>query len=306
MRVRLLGTAAGGGFPQWNCNCRNCSGIRSGSLQALPRSQSCVAISPDNRRWFLLNASPDIRTQIESFASLQPAPGLIRGTAIEGVLLTNADLDHVLGLFILREGSKFFVCASSRVRQALTEGLNLAQVLEHYCGLDWREPPWELSPLLTNDGKSSGLHYAAFPVSGKSPRYLGYGSSSTPGGVVAYRFVDEATGGRLLFMPDIAALDGRTLDEIRSCDALLIDGTFWSDDEMQVMTSCGDTASKMGHLPVGGARGSLVSIASLSIPRKVYIHINNTNPMLIEDSAERAAVEAAGAQIGWDGMEFEL
>jgi len=286
MRVRLLGTAAGGGFPQWNCNCRNCCGIRSGSLQALPRTQSCVAISPDNRRWFLLNASPDIRTQIESFAPLQPAPGLIRGTGLEGVLLTNADLDHVLGLFILREGSEFFVCASARVKQALTEGLNLARVLGHYCKLDWREPAWELSPLLTNEGKSSGLQYAAFPVPGKSPRYLGRGSSAIPGDVIAYRFVDEATGGRLLFMPDLAALDERALHEMRSCDALLIDGTFWSDDEMNVMASGGATASEMGHLPVGGARGSLASLASLSIPRKVYIHINNTNPILIEGSAE--------------------
>jgi pyrroloquinoline quinone biosynthesis protein B len=306
MWVRLLGTAAGGGFPQWNCNCRNCTGVRTGALQALARTQSCVAISPDSRRWFLLNASPDVRIQIESFVPLLPAPNLVRGTSLEGILLTNADLDHVLGLFILREGSGLHVCASARVRQALTKGLSLAPVLEHYCGVNWREPPLEVSPLLAADGKTSGLRYCAFPVPGKLPRYLEGGSWSAPGDVIAYRFVDETTGGRLLFMPDVAALDDRTLNEMGNCDALLIDGTFWSEDEMQVMGVGEDSASRMGHLPVSGVNGSLACIASLPILHKIYIHINNTNPMLIEHSVERAAVEAAGVKIGWDGMEFVL
>jgi pyrroloquinoline quinone biosynthesis protein B len=252
----------------------------------------------------LLNASPDVRIQIESFVPLLPAPDLIRGTSLEGVLLTNADLDHVLGLFILREGSGLHVTASARVRQALTEGLSLAPVLEHYCGVNWREPRQEIGPLLGADGKASGLQYCAFPVPGKLPRYLEESSSSAPGDVIAYRFVDEATGGRLLFMPDLAALDARTLNEMCDCDTFLLDGTFWSEDEMQVMGGGGNSASRMGHLPVGGAGGSLASIASLTVPRKIYIHINNTNPMLIEHSAERAKVEAAGVQIGWDGMEF--
>jgi pyrroloquinoline quinone biosynthesis protein B len=306
MRVRLLGTAAGGGLPQWNCNCRNCRGVRSGALQVLTRTQSSVAISADDRRWFLLNASPDVRIQIESFPSLLPALDRVRGTSLEGVLLTNADLDHVLGLFILREGSRLRVYASASVKQALSQGLKLDSVLEHYCGVSWCEPPLKISPLLGADGNASGVLYCAVPVRGKLPRYLQEGASPAVGNVVAYRFVDESTGGRLLFMPDVAALDDRTLDEMRNCDALLIDGTFWSENEMLEMGVGGDSASEMGHVPVSGATGSLASIASLPIPHKIYIHINNTNPMLIEHSVERATVEAAGVQIGWDGMELVL
>ncbi len=304
MRVRLLGTGAGGGFPQWNCNCQNCRGVRTGALQALPRTQSSVAISPDSRRWFLLNASPDVRIQIESFAPLLPDLDRIRGTAVEGVLLTNADLDHVLGLLILREGFRLHVCATARVRQALSQGLDLDSVLEHYCGVSWREPPLEISPLLDVDGKTTGLLYCAVPVRGKPPRYMVQGASS--GDVIGYRFVDESTGGRLLFMPDVAALDDSTLEEMRNCDALLIDGTFWSENEMLQMGVGEDSASRMGHLPVGGPDGSLAKITSLPTPHKIYIHINNTNPMLIQHSVECAAVEAAGVQIGWDGMELTL
>lgn len=306
MRVRLLGTAAGGGFPQWNCNCSNCRGLRSGALRAQPRTQSCVAISADSRRWFLLNASPDIRFQIESFPPLLPWPNTARGTSLEGILLTNADLDHTLGLLILREGSRLPVYATSRVRSALTDGLYVDQVLECYCGVDWREPAAEPSPLLYADHSASGLRYAAFPVAGKPPRYLEGRVSPGLGDVVAYRIEDEATGGRMLFMPDVAALDGRTLGQMHNCEALLLDGTFWSKDEMETMGVGTIPAAQMGHLPVGGPDGSLAWIASLPIRRKIYVHINNTNPMLLEDSPERRVVESAGVEIGWDGLEFTL
>ena len=235
MQVRLLGTAAGGGFPQWNCNCSNCRGLRSGTLRARPRTQSCVAISADSRRWFLLNASPDIRFQIESFPPLLPSPNSVRGTSLEGVLLTNADLDHTLGLLILREGLRLSVYSTPRVRSALTNGLCVAQVMECYCGVDWREVDIEPSPLLCADHSPSGLHYAAFPVAGKPPRYLEGQASPALGDVVAYRIMDETTGGRLLFMPDVAALDARTLSQMRNSEALLLDGTFWSENEMQTM-----------------------------------------------------------------------
>jgi pyrroloquinoline quinone biosynthesis protein B len=221
-------------------------------------------------------------------------------------MLTNADLDHVLGLFLLREGSELLVFASGKIRQSLTEGLNLDTVLKHYCGVKWREPPSEVSPLLDSRGQVTGLHFCAFSVPGKPPRYLEESDSSTSGDVIAYRLVDENTGGQLLFMPDVSALESRTVNEMRNCDALLIDGTFWSEDEMQMMGVGGASASSMGHLPVGGAGGSLAQIASLPIPHKVYIHINNTNPILIEKCPERATVEAAGIQIGWDGMELVL
>lgn len=306
MRVRLLGTAAGGGFPQWNCNCANCRVARVEPQRAQPRTQSCVAISADGTRWFLLNASPDIRIQIESFPPLQPQPSAARGTGIEGVLLTNADLDHTLGLLIVREGARLPVHATSRVREALSEGLALDSLLECYCGVRWLEPPSALTPLPCADGAPCGLEYAAFPIPGKPPRFREGKTEPAPGDCVGYRFVDTMTRGRLLFLPDVAQLDARVLAELHECDALLLDGTFWSENEMERMGAGTTPASRMGHLPIGGPDGSLAQIAPLPIGRKVYVHINNTNPILLADSPERAAVEATGATIGWDGMEFAV
>lgn len=305
MRVCLLGTAAGGGFPQWNCNCAVCRGMRAGTVRARPRSQSCVALSADGRSWFLLNASPDVRMQLESFPPLLPCGG-VRDTPIEGILLTNADLDHTLGLFTLREGGRLAVHAAPVVRRALEGGLVLGRVLRCYCRVDWHEPPGEPAPLRGRDGTPSGLRYAAFPIPGKPPRYLGGRVASAPGDSIGYHFEDEATGGRLVFMPDVAALDEVALARMYDCDALLLDGTFWSDDEMRARGAGDASAADMGHLPVGGPDGSLARIIDLPIGRKIYIHINNTNPMLIEDSPEARAVGAAGAEVGRDGMELFL
>jgi pyrroloquinoline quinone biosynthesis protein B len=306
MRVRLLGTAAGGGFPQWNCNCENCRGLRAGTIQARPRTQSCMALSVDDRHWFLLNASPDIRIQIESFPPLIPPSDVWRGTSVAGVLLTDADLDHTLGLFLLREGLPLTIYATTFVRHALTAGLTLSATLECYCNVQWREPAHELTPLRYEDGSASGLSYAAYPIAGKPPRYMELHAVPQPGDRVGYRFVDEKTGGRLLFLPGLAFFDEVTQTYLQECDALLLDGTFWDEREMEERLVGTTPASQMGHLPVGGPYGSLAYIASLPIARKIYTHINNTNPMLVEDSAERAAVRAAGVEIGWDGLELTV
>jgi pyrroloquinoline quinone biosynthesis protein B len=306
MYVRLLGTAAGGGFPQWNCNCTHCRGMRSGLLRAQPRTQSCVAISGDNKRWFLLNASPDLRLQIEAFGPLAPPADALRGTAIAATFLTDADLDHTLGLFLLREGLQQTIYATATVRNALTEGLSLLPVLSHYCHVEWYEPSLECAPLLYADGSSSGLLYSAFPLPDKPPRYMDHTVGHTGGDRLGYRFIDAMTGGRLLFMPGISAFDASVLAQVYDCDALLLDGTFWNEYEMQIMVGGTSSATQMGHLPVGGPEGSLAHIAHLDIPRKIYVHINNTNPMLIEDSPEHAAVVAAGVEVGWDGLAFTL
>lgn len=305
MQVRLLGTAAGGGFPQWNCGCPNCEGVRRGTVRARPRTQSCTAVSADGRRWFLLNASPDIRFQIESFVPLLP-PGTVRGTPIQGILVTNADLDHTLGLLLLREGGRLPVHATSSVQRALDEGLHLTEVLDCYGGVEWRRPPASLAPLVCADGTSSGLSYAAFAVPGKLPRYWEGRASPSGEDAVGYRFVDESTGGRLVYVPGLAARDQDVLTRLQDADALLLDGTFWSDDEMRIVGAGKVSAREMGHLPVGSADGSLSALASLPAARKIYVHINNTNPMLREDSPERRAVEKAGAEVGWDGLEFTL
>jgi pyrroloquinoline quinone biosynthesis protein B len=305
MHVRLLGTAAGGGFPQWNCGCLNCEGVRRGTIRARPRTQSCAAVSADGRRWFLLNASPDVRVQIESFAPLLPR-GTVRGTGIQGILVTNADLDHTLGLLVLREGGRLSVHAASSVRRALDEGLHLSEVLDRYGGVDWRQPPANLAPLTCADGTLSGLRYAAFPVPGKLPRYREGRTSPSGEDAVGYQLVDESTGGRLVYVPGLAALDRDVLTRLRDTDALLLDGTFWSDEEMRIVGAGGASARAMGHLPVGSEDGSLAVVASLPAARKIYIHINNTNPMLREDSPERQVVERTGVEVGWDGLEFTL
>lgn len=306
MYVRLLGTAAGGGVPQWNCNCAQCHGSRQRTLQVYPRTQSSVALSADGQHWFLLNASPDIRQQIEAFPPLTPPPGPARSSPIAGIFLTDADLDHTLGLLILREGLQRTIYATATVQRALTEGLALLPALQHYCALDWREPATELTPLLYADGSSSGLSYAACIVAGHPPLYMGTQAVPQPGDRVGYRFVDEQTGGCLLYFPGLAQLAEPVKQLLAHCDALLLDGTFWHEHEMEEMGTGTKSASEMGHLPVSGPHGSLAYIATLPIKHKIYIHINNTNPILAAGSPAQRAVQEAGVEIGQDGMEITL
>jgi len=305
MLIHLLGTAAGGGVPQWNCNCRNCREARQEGGRVRPRTQSGVAISADGQHWFLLNASPDLGAQIERFPPLHPPRANTRGSPIEGVLLTNADLDHTLGLFLLREGKQLQIHATQAIRKSLTEGISLASTMAAFCALDWRVPPSKLSLLPNADGSASGLLYQSVPLPGKPPRFSVQKPSFTDH-VVGYRFVDKKTGGRLLFLPDVSALNTRINRLLRQCDVLLMDGTFWSEDEMQQQGAGDQPASRMGHWPIAGPGGSLAMLKRLKVRRRVYIHINNTNPILREGSPERAAVAGAGCEIGEDGMEFRI
>jgi pyrroloquinoline quinone biosynthesis protein B len=261
-------------------------------------------VSADGRAWFLLNASPDVRSQVEAFPPLLPTHG--RGTAIRGVLLTGADLDHVLGLFQLREGGRLAVHATPATRAALDGGLRLSAVLGCYGGIDWHHPPATLGPLRFPDGEASGLLYAAFAVPGKPPRYRERDAGPDPGDTVGYRVVDERTGGRLVYVPGLAAFSPDVEADALDCDLLLLDGTFWSDGEMAAVGAGTATALAMGHLPVGGPGGSLGVVTRLPAGRTVYVHVNNTNPVLREDSPERRAVAAAGAAVGYDGQEFTL
>jgi pyrroloquinoline quinone biosynthesis protein B len=301
MRIVLLGTAAGGGFPQWNCSCALCAEVRTGSSRLRARTQSCVAISADDKRWFLLNASPDARFQLESFRPLQPPKNETRGTPIEAVLLTNADLDHTLGLLLMREGERLVIHSSSPVQDAVRVCFGTA--LESFCGTTWILVPKKETALLCRDNSPSGLTYSAFSVSGKPPRYA-ENKTSSPDQCVGYRFTDEKTGGRLVFVPDIAQITLDLIPLLSNCDVLLFDGTFWSEHEMSDRGINNVSASQMGHVPISGDGGSLKTLAALPVKNRVYIHINNTNPILLEDSPECAAVGAAGLQVGCDGMEF--
>ena len=305
MRIRLLGTAAGGGVPQWNCNCPICREARSGTGRVQPRTQSSVAISVDDQRWFLLNASPDICVQIEAFKPLQPSSVAIRGSPVQSVLLTNADLDHTLGLFLMREGEQLLVHATESVRNSLTQGISLSSTMAAFCGIQWINSPSELSPLLNRDGSESGILYQTVSVGGRRPRFS-LTTSQAMDPVVGYRFIDQKSRGRLLFLPDVAVLDGKLNHLLTECDVLLFDGTFWSEDEMKQRGAGTLAASEMGHVPISGAGGSLQVLGQLDLKHRIYVHINNTNPILLEDSTERAAVLATGCMIGNDGMEFYI
>lgn len=293
-------------MPQWNCNCAVCREARAGNGRVRRRTQSSVAISADKRSWFLLNASPDIREQIEHFSPLQPSGAKMRHSPIEGVLLTNADLDHTLGLMLLREGERLRIHATQKVRRALSEGISFDGALGAFCGTEWIEPATKAESLLRRNGSESGLRYEAIPLPGKTPRFFKAKDSSTDGNVVGYRITDKKTGGRLLFLPDVGELSEALLRLLPDCDALLFDGTFWSETEMRDQGIGTLVAADMGHAPISGAAGSLKALAELKVRHKIYTHINNTNPILIEGSPERAAVTAAGCVVGQDGMEIEI
>jgi len=264
MKIQLLGTAAGGGVPQWNCTCRVCSASRAGRIPS--RTQSCAAVSADGEQWFLLNASPDLQAQIESFPPLQPHSTSLRNSPIQGVLLNSADLDHALGILLLREGERLKVHATESMRDSLVA---LTSPLDRFRGIEWITPPAKVSPL------GHGLMYQAIPLGQER---------------VAWRI---AAGGRsIVYAPDVANVEEKLLAQMNDCDALFFDGTFWSHDELP-------NAAGMNHLPI---TQSIEILKNVKAKRKFYIHINNTNPILLPDSDEARAVADAEIEIPMDGM----
>ena len=307
MRVRVLGSGAGGGFPQWNCNCDNCRGFRSGSLRATARTQSSIALSADGARWYLINASPDIRQQINAFDGLFPnhTP---RGTPIHAILLTNADIDHIAGLLSLRESQPLCLYSTQQVQKWVLESNAIFRAL---C-LSPTQCTWKTvstsgqHELIGVDGKDSGLRYQAFAVPSKLPAYLMGLVSQWSEETVGYKITDGYSGRSLAYVPGIKQLDAAVAAMLGSCDCFFFDGTCWSDDELVAQGIAQKTALSMGHLPISGPDGSLAQLAGLRSVRRIYIHINNTNPLLIEDSPERRAVEEAGWEVAFDGMDFEV
>ena len=308
MRVRILGSAAGGGLPQWNCRCANCRAAREAAdAEVTPRTQSSLAISADGRQWYLLNASPDVRQQILACDELAPPADSQRGTALAGVVLTDSEIDHTTGLLLLREGCELAVYSTDTVRRWLRDHYPIRQVLSHFAPRDWRTIPLGQSIELSDAaGMPSELTVCAFEVDRHVPRFVPEANDSAVGSVVALEIRDARTGGTLLYAPCVPAIHDALRQAAQRADAVLVDGTFWDDDE-PIRHGIGQrTARQMGHLPQHGDGGSLAWLESLDVVRRCYVHINNTNPILQRSSAERRAVERAGVRVGQDGDTFDL
>jgi pyrroloquinoline quinone biosynthesis protein B len=288
VKAILLGTAAGGGFPQWNCACPVCTaGLR-------PRTQDCLAISATGTTWYLINASPDIRAQILATAPLSAGPGP-RDTPIRGALLTDAELDHTLGLTMLREGAGLTVSAPNAVLQALTTDFPLRHIVSHYGTWTWQPIPAELD----------GLRITPLPVSNKRPKYT---TSEVDGPwVVAYRMDDPRTGGSLVYAPCLATWPAAFDEFVSDASCIILDGTFYSPAEMTTNADLTAPAQRaMGHVPISGDDGTLTRIARHPDKRWIYTHLNNTNPVLDPNSPEHTKVVAAGAEVVPDGTELEI
>ncbi len=306
MRIRVLGSGAGGGFPQWNCNCNNCRRLRSGELRGQPRTQSSIAVSADDVNWILFNCSPDIRAQLEAFPTLQPGRA-IRDTAIAAVVLIDSQIDHTTGLLMLREGRPIELYCTDMVQQDLTTGFPVLKVLEHYCGVNWH-------PILFANSKTfdfaipraEPLRFTAIALRSMAPPYSPHRGDPHPGDTIGVRIEDPRTGRNLFYAPGLGEIEPHVRPYLEHADCLLVDGTFWTEDEMISTGINTKRAQDMGHLPQAGEDGMIEVLQPLQRPRKILIHINNTNPILDEDSAERVALTAAGIEVAYDGMEVIL
>jgi pyrroloquinoline quinone biosynthesis protein B len=308
MYVKILGSAAGGGFPQWNCACPNCQLVRSGKFPGKARSQAQVAVTDDGQSWFLLGASPDLRSQIEATSELQPRDGT-NGSPLCGVVLASADLDHVLGLLLLRERQPLNVYATTSITRVLREQNTLFTMLNRAPDqVHWRAiKPGASFALRTPSGQDSGITCKPISLSARYPVYVSDCEPDvSPDEAVLALTLTSNSGRVLVYAPAVSAITQSLWECLEKADMLLFDGTFYRDDELARVRGSGDRAREMGHIPVGGEDGSLRQLAGLRIPRKLYIHINNTNPMLNETSPEYRAVREAGWELAEDGWQGTL
>lgn len=312
MRIHVLGSAAGGGFPQWNCNHPNSRRARDKAPNARARTQSSIAVSNDGERWFLFNASPDLRQQINDNSILHPKQGL-RHSPIQGAVVTNADVDHVTGLITLRESQPLTVYGTRRVQGVLADNkifnvLNPQFVKREVLTL---EQPTEL---INVDGTKSGIVVVPFSIPGKVALWLedatkGANFGSVEEDTVGLEVRNTAGETKFFYIPGCASMPPELANRLRNAPLILFDGTLWMDDEM-IKDGVGvKTGQRMGHMSVNEADpniGTIAAFRSLGVKRKIFIHINTTNPILLEDSPERAACTAAGWEVSYDGMEISL
>jgi len=310
MFIRILGSSAGGGFPQWNCNCRNCAAARGGKPGFRARTQSSLGVSRDGTNWVLLNASPDLGAQlVQNPALAARIEGASRNSPIKAVVLTNGDVDHVAGLLTLREAQAFSIYGARRVldvlaRNALFDVLTANLVRREVLTID-------APTKIIGAGVDLGLAVEAFAVEGKIALYLedaaaGPNFGTQIGDTLGLRISDPATGEAFFYIPGCAKIDKKLAARLAGAKLVFFDGTLWHDDEMIEQGLLGKTGARMGHVNMSGPEGSIAGLAPLGVERKIYIHINNSNPVLNEFSPERKAAEAAGWEIGYDGMELTI
>jgi pyrroloquinoline quinone biosynthesis protein B len=305
VKIRVLGSAAGGGFPQWNCNCRNCTGVRKGTVRARARTQSSIAVrGADSAAWVLVNASPDILAQLKANPALQPARAA-RDTAIGAVVLVDGQIDHTTGLFMLRESTRPLpIWCTDAAYADLTRGNPVLNVLGHYCGVERHAMPLDGAEFTVEPVAS--VRWRALPVASKPAPYSPNRESPVPGDNVALVIRDTLSGRTAVYAPGLGAMEEPLWRALEAADCLLVDGTFWTDEEMIALGLSRKRAREIGHLPQSGAGGMLEWLDKLPEARRILIHVNNTNPILDEDSAERAELTHRGIEVATDGLEIEL
>jgi len=306
MKIQVLGSAAGGGFPQWNCNCIMCSGFRAGTLNAKARTQSSIAISENGEDWILFNTSPDIRQQMADFPPLQPNRAL-RDTGIAHIIFMDSQIDHTTGLLMLREGCPHSIWCTDAVRSDLSENFPLLTMLEHWNGNTINNIPVNgYEPIKFNIPGFDSLEFIAVPLLSNAPPYSPRRNKPDPGDNIGIKVTDKTTGCSVFYAPGLGQMQPYLIPLMSESDLLLVDGTVWRNDEMQQRGVGTRLGSEMGHLHQSGDDGMIALLDKFDRPRKVLIHINNTNPILDEDSTERSILTKHGIEVAYDGMSFEI
>ncbi len=304
MHIHVLGSGAGGGFPQWNCNCENCKGVRAGNIKASARTQSSIAVSADGINWILFNASPDIKKQLDDFPAFQPAR-LVRDTAISAIVITDAQIDHVTGLLTLREHNKpWEIYCTDAVKDDLTTGFPVFNILGYFRGINHHEIATDQS--IFTIPTAAGIEFTAVPLLSNAPPYSPRRDKPVPGDNIGMHIKDTRTGKSLFYAPGLGVAEPHVLEYMRNADCILVDGTVWTDDEMSKEGISNKRASEMGHLDQSSDGGIMSILNAMEKPRKILIHINNTNPILNEDSSQRATLNKAGIEVAYDGMNIIL
>jgi len=303
MKVRVLGSGAGGGFPQWNCNCHNCYRLRHNTMNGKARSQSSIAVSTDNKNWLLINTSPDIRSQLEAFPAIQPKEG-IRDTGIKAILLIDSQIDHTTGMLMLREGKPLEVYCTDMVKQDLTTGFPLFTMLKDYCTVNHHAVPVDGSSFIIP--AIEDLRFYTQALKSKAPPYSPHRHDPHEGDNIGVIIEQISTGKKLFYSPGLGEIEPHVMHAMQEVDCLLVDGTFWTDDEMCTQNISHKKAREIGHLPQSGPGGMIEVLSGVAKARKILIHINNTNPILDDDSEQRKILDAVGIEVAYDGLEIDL